>query len=32
MIVACGQRSMGCVVYETEIGIRIKVWYHMLSV
>jgi hypothetical protein len=22
----------GCVVYETEIGIRIKVWYRVSSV
>jgi hypothetical protein len=22
----------GCVVYETEIGIRINVWYHVSSV
>jgi hypothetical protein len=31
-MVVCGQRSMGCVVYETEIGIRIKVWYRVSSV
>jgi hypothetical protein len=29
MWMVCGQRSMGCVVYETKIGIRINVLYRV---
>jgi hypothetical protein len=31
-MMVCGQRSMGMCCLQTEIGIRIKVWYHMSSV